>query len=74
MLHNPFVTRFNSECSQCEELLTDFIAAANALLELKLRYPTRKEIPTASAHNARQQKNDARRRFITHKRLLHEGL
>lgn len=69
------MTGFTSECPQCERLLTDYISAANEVLESKKQYRMPNETETDGAgvriDKAKQQRNEARRRFFTHKRLQH---
>ena len=70
------MTAFTSECPRCERLLTDYISAGNEVLDAKQQYRMPSETETDAAclriDKARQQRNQARRRFFTHKRLQHQ--
>ena len=70
------MTRFTSECDLCAELLTDYISAANEIIETKSRlHPHRNSsshrFATVLIDSAIKRKKQARKRFVVHKQREH---
>jgi hypothetical protein len=68
--------RFTSECELCTELLSDYISAANSIVETKQRLHGRKQatarqLASALLDHALRRRNDARKRLLLHKARAH---
>ena len=68
--------RFTSECDLCTELLTDYISAANDIVETKERLharpePSAQKLASALIDRALKRRNEARRRLFSHKEREH---
>jgi len=67
---------FTSECDLCTELLTDYISAANSIVETKRKLdrrkpPTAQELASALLDHALRRRNEARKRLFLHKDHAH---
>ncbi|MBZ5578284.1 MAG: hypothetical protein LAP40_17105 [Acidobacteriia bacterium] len=70
------VSRFTSECELCAELLTDYISAANEIVDNKERLQARppataSQLASALIDHALKRRNQARKRLFLHKDLEH---
>jgi hypothetical protein len=70
------VTRFTSECELCAELLTEYIDAANEIVDTKVRIhsrrqPSSRQLAAALIDNALKRRNQARQRLFSHKDKQH---
>jgi len=68
--------RFTSECELCAELLTDYIAAANEIVETKerLHHPgeaSASQLASALIDHALKRRSQARKRLFLHKDQEH---
>jgi hypothetical protein len=68
--------RFTCECELCAELLTNYISASNQIVEYHARRPAGPEpsasqLAAAMINRALGQKNEARKRLLTHKKRAH---
>lgn len=75
--HNEFVMqRFTCECELCAELLTNYIAASNEIVEYHdrrqaRREPSARQLAAAMIDRALGRKNEARKRLLIHKKRAH---
>jgi len=70
------VARFTSECDLCAELLTEYIAASNEIVETQERLHSRKppsaaQLASALIDQALKRKNLARKQLFIHKAQQH---
>ena len=70
------VARFTSECELCAELLTEYIAASNEIVETKERLharkpPSARQLASSLIDNALKRKSLARKQLFTHKDQKH---
>lgn len=74
--NNYPVTRFTSECELCAELLAEYVAASNEVLDTKGRghsrpQPSPRQLATSLIDNALKRRASARKRLLGHKELKH---
>jgi len=70
------VAHFTPECDRCEELLTEYIAASNQIVETKgclhsRKPPSASQLASALIDNALKRKNLARKQLFTHQAQRH---
>jgi hypothetical protein len=75
--HNEVVTRrFTCECELCAELLTNYIAASNEIVDYRdgrraRPEPNARQLAAAMIDRALGRKNEARKRLLIHKKRAH---
>jgi hypothetical protein len=75
-LNNNTVTRFTSECDLCADLLTEYISAANEIVDNKewlqaRKKPSARQLASSLIDNAIKRREEAKSRLLRHKRQQH---
>jgi hypothetical protein len=70
------VTRFTSECEVCTELLIEYIAASNDIVETRKRthsrkQPSARQLASSLIDNALERRTRSRQQLFTHKEEQH---
>ncbi len=74
--NNGSVTRFTSECDLCVEMLTEYIAASNEVVDTKQRLhsrtpPSAQQLAASLIDHALKRRESTRKRLLNHKEKQH---